>query len=564
MSDTYADDVEECDISAYDTELGNTYDVLAKIEVEYDEALKDTSALGVDESLNFPSQFMLTFKGYMSNNFKAAVCSGAGSGDIKLERGNDVYQMALSFTGSDGNRYNDVRLDEGPFTKGNTFMMSGGVWEYEKYKVTTRTLDADDTVDVTIKPLISGTKNKIELTRYCDPADEFMVAADANDGVIGHSQGNCSDLGDNGILTLRKISLLDAMDDTDASEFEEDDTIDVDLSDMFWANGAAEGLPADVIWFVKSSNAIVFAQDAADVFLTIEPAMVGTLTDFDDDNTFSMSLIRECDFVNDENASAANVTACDYNDDNAANPAFAGANDDDLLVLFTSSDEAAEVGVIDLTDRGYDEGSSYQYKNSLKLYNSFTAVNLSTNQDNLIQEVDEDVDTVLITPFSGDTYTIDWGVDNKVDAVSICHPTKDVDSTVFLGVGEQTTVVTDTVTKDDEGKTITAGCCSFKVKEFSVDVAAGNQTYTTSTVNKVIGRMVVPEVGADTTKNLVIVGGPVVNGMCTVTKEEIEAAADKFIVKKDGNLLIVAGYDYQETLAAGDALVEWLQQNIHA
>jgi spermidine/putrescine-binding protein len=51
--------------------------------------------------------------------------------------------------------------------------------------------------------------------------------------------------------------------------------------------------------------------------------------------------------------------------------------------------------------------------------------------------------------------------------------------------------------------------------------------------------------------------------MCTVTKEEIEAAADKFIVKKDGNLLIVAGYDYQETLAAGDALVEWLQQNIH-
>jgi hypothetical protein len=75
---------------------------------------------------------------------------------------------------------------------------------------------------------------------------------------------------------------------------------------------------------------------------------------------------------------------------------------------------------------------------------------------------------------------------------------------------------------------------------------------------------VVPEVGADTTKNLVIVGGPSVNGMCTVTKEEIAAAADKLIVKKDGNLLIVAGYEYEETLAAGDALVDWLNENVHA
>jgi len=552
-------DLEDCDISAYDTDLGNTFDVLGKIEVQYDDALKDTTALGVDESLNFPSQFMLTFKGYMSNNFKAAVCSGAGSGDIKLERGSDVYQMALSFTASDGNRYNKVRMDEGPFVKGNAFIMSGGAWEYEKYKVTTRTLDVDDTVDVTLKPLISGSKRKITLGRFCDPDDALLGVPTGNPGT---PVGNCTAVG---TVTMRKIALVDAMKDSAPGDMEEDDTVDLDSSDLFWANSGVPGAP--VIFFVKSSNAIVFSQDPSDMLLTIEPDMVGVVRDFDMDNSFRMELSRECGFALDIDANTVpnNVTNCDWNDDNVPSGGTTNgeANDDDLLVLFTSNDEAPEITVVDLTDRGYNEVNSYKYKNSIKLYNAFTEVNLSTNQPNMIMAIDEDIDTMLITPFAGDTYTLDWGVDNKIDAVSICHPTKDVDSTVFLGVGEQTTVVTDTVTKDDEGKTITAGCCSFKVKEFSVDVAAGNQTYTTSTVNKVIGRMVVPEVGADTTKNLVIVGGPVVNGMCTVTKEEIEAAADKFIVKKDGNLLIVAGFDYQETLAAGDALVEWLQQNIH-
>jgi hypothetical protein len=287
-------------------------------------------------------------------------------------------------------------------------------------------------------------------------------------------------------VEMRKIALVDAMDDSSPEDMEEDDTVELDPADLYWNT-----YDGDVLYYDANSNVIVFAQSASDVYLTIEPTMVGTLTDFDDDTTFEMSLIRECDFPADVNATTANVTACDYNDDNSASPLFEGANDDDLLVLFTSDDEAPEIGVVDLTDRGYNEANSYQYKNSVKLYNAFTAVNLSTNQPSLIKAVDEDVDTMLITPFAGDTYNVDWGVDNKIDSVTICHPTKAVDSTVFLGVGEQTTVVTDTVTKDDEGKTITAGCCSFKVKEFSVDVAAGNQTYTTSTVNKVIGRMVV-------------------------------------------------------------------------
>ena len=66
------------------------------------------------------------------------------------------------------------------------------------------------------------------------------------------------------------------------------------------------------------------------------------------------------------------------------------------------------------------------------------------------------------------------------------------------------------------------------------------------------------------TKNLVIVGGPVVNGMSTLTKEELEAAADNYIVRKEGTKIMVAGYLASDTKEAGDALIQWLKDNAHA
>jgi hypothetical protein len=363
---------------------------------------------------------------------------------------------------------------------------------------------------------------------------------------------------------VRKIALLDAMDDTDGGEFSKDENVTLSPEDLYWAGDDATGW-AGAVWFDESSNAIIYSQDnATDFQLTIEPAMVGVVDEFDTDNTLWMYTGRECNFTGDVNANLTYDAVCDYNGDSAADPSATG-NDDDLLVVFYGSDDLAdEFVVVDLTDRGYDEGITYQYKNGINLYEWFVD-NATANAAALVAEIDSDEDTLLIAPFLGATFTIDWGVDNKIDQLDICYPTKTVDATYFLGIGEEATYVEDTVTKEDEGTEVSAGCCTFKVKEFSVDVGdATGQQYTTSTVNKIIGRMVVPEVGADTTKNLVIVGGPSVNGMCTVTKEEIEAEADKFVVKKDGNLLIVAGYEYEETLAAGDALIEWLNANVHA
>ena len=540
----------DCDISEYENV---PYDVLKQIDVTLTDDIKGVNALGVDESLNFPSQFLLTFKGYMTSNYRDAPCSGEGEGNIVLERGSDVYQMLLSFTGEDGNRYDDVRLDEGPFSKGDTFILDGNVWEYSKYKKDKGgTGDKDDTVDITRKPLISGGKVKRTLYRYCDP-ENTQTGCDFDPS--GEPQCNCSGLPD---IEIRKIALVDAMDDTDPSKYERDENITLDPKDMFW------GYDGDrVLWFDESSNTIVYSQDENDTYLTIEPEMVGTIDKFEKDNYLKMRVMRECDFPGDVNANESNET-CDWNGDKDPNNATT-MNDDDLLVIFTSQDEEKESAVIDLTDRGYDENREWKYDNSVSLYYTGFINDTASNEANKIMCVDEDIDTLLIAPFSGDEYTIDWGVDNKIDSVTLCHPQKDVDATYFLGIGEETTFVEDTITKDDEGKEITAGCCTFKVKEFSVTVAgAEEQEYTTATVNKIIGHLVVPEVGADTTKNLIIVGGPAVNGMCTVTKDEIAAEPDKFIVKKDGNLLIVAGWEYEETLAAGDALIDWLNENIHA
>lgn len=543
---------DDCDIDEY---IDNDFNVLEKIQVELKEEIKGVDALEEDESLNFPSQFLLTFKGYMTGSYRDMECSG-GDDAIVLERGSDVYDLAISFTGDDGNRYDDVKVSEGPFLKGDMFILDGSVWEFSKYSEKDGATAAKDTVAVTRRPLISGSKVKRTLNRLCDPDNTLLVNATglANCTIGGDPTCNCNTIPD---IKIREISLLDAMEDGVNPDYEKDDTLSLDADELFWVQDT-EGTFIATLWFDESRNAIVYDDD---FLLTINPDMVGSLEDFDMDTNLAMTVVRECDFTAGDVNATNNDATCDYNNDG---PVAQNRNDDDLLVIFTADDDNRnEITVVDFSDRGYNDVNIY-YENSVKLYTEF-GTNATANEEDKVTELVEDIDTLLVLPFTGDTYTIDWGVDNKIDSVELCHAKKAVDATYFLGIGEEATYVEDTVTAEDEGTEVTAGCCTFKVKEFSVDVGgADEQTYTTATVNKIIGRMVVAEVGADTTKNLVIVGGPAVNGMCTVTTEEIAAEADKFVVKKDGNLLIVAGYEYEETLAAGDALVEWLNENVHA
>jgi hypothetical protein len=101
------------------------------------------------------------------------------------------------------------------------------------------------------------------------------------------------------------------------------------------------------------------------------------------------------------------------------------------------------------------------------------------------------------------------------------------------------------------------------VKEFGVE--ASLEEVTEITVNPIVGNLVVPEIQADTTKNLIIVGGPSVNGMAEglVTLQEVQSASGQYVVKKIGSKVLIAGLTAADTVDGGNALIDWLNANVH-
>ena len=536
----------DCDIAEYDdmkATIPNS--LLRSIKVTYNADLDEDEALEKDEALLFPNNFKLTFKGYLTNDFDETPCSGAGEGNIKLERGDSPSELKVSFTGEDNSRYNEVRLDEGEFKKNELFIVNGVVYKYESYtKDSHDSGDTDDTVDVTLDPQIRGNKVKIkDMQRYCDPENE------GDPDELTYTGQNCDAIGK---IKIRKLALMDALKDTvqpDGSakkNYENDEEMEIDSADLYIDADAVkgeDGTGLDLI-FDESGNTIFFAVDFPTVpYLYVNANMVGDFDDFEVDGyNLHMKVVNEADLLNDPN-SANYVAADDLNDD---------TDDDDTMVVFEVDDGNV---VIDMSDRDFNDNDDTYYENDLALVDT---------TDVVIETLDEDTDTLLITPEGGDKFTIDWGSDNKIDAVDLCHPQDKVDSTYFIGTVEEQTTAESTLTKADEGKEVSAGCCTFTVKKFDVNVGnTTGQATTTAQVSAVPASMVVSETAAPT-GNLVVVGGPSVNALCPeALRGEISAAADKFVVKKEGNMIFVAGWTADDTVAGGNALINWLKANVH-
>ena len=166
-----------------------------------------------------------------------------------------------------------------------------------------------------------------------------------------------------------------------------------------------------------------------------------------------------------------------------------------------------------------------------------------------------------MVPQGGTTGTIDYGGAREVEALTVCQPQDIVYATLFIGTAEQATTIDTTITKADEGTEKTVGCCTYLVKEFGVTTTGASAT--SVVVNPIVGNPVVPEIAANPAKNLVVVGGPAVNGLSGVTKDEIQAASGQYVVKKDGNKVYIAGWTAADTLDAVNAWIAWLQDNIH-
>ena len=543
------DDDSDCTISEYDDMKVSNNALLRSIKISYDHDLDGDEALEKDESLMFPNNFRLTFKGYLTNDFDEAPCSGAGEGNILLEKGDENYQLQVSLTGDDNSRYNDVRLDNGPFKKNDIFMLNGVIYKYEAYeKQTHDSGKPDDTVDVTLDPQIRGNKVKIkDMIRYCNSG------TNDEDDALTYTGEKCDNLPDEGKILIRKLALTNAIKDSvqgtkttyEKKDYENDKEYEIDAADLYIeadAVNGADGTGIDLI-FDESGNNIFFAADFPNVpLMYVNANMVGTFDDFEVDGyNLKMEVINEADLLTDPNSNTY-VAASDLNSD---------TDDDDTIVQFQIDDGNVN---IDMADRDFDKTNDDSYENDLSLVDTTDAV---------VQTLYEDSDSLLIAPEGGDQFTIDWGSDNRIEAVDFCHPQDKVDSTYFIGTVEEATTTDSTITKADEGKDVSAGCCTFTVKKFDVNVGTATAgATTTAVVSAVPANMVVME-NAAPTGNLVVIGGPAVNGLCTVSRDDISAAPDKFVVKKEGNMIFVAGWTADDTVAGGNALINWLKANVH-
>jgi hypothetical protein len=492
------------DITEYE---GTTGDCLENVTVQYRHSIE----LAEGESLTFPSTFVLTFDGYRTNDYQTSACVGAGEGNIQLTK-DENYKMFLSFTGDDGQRYDDVGLFQGPYGEGEKFMLGGTVYEYDSADEKTTT--GCDTMEIYFKDLLRGGKDKLTLGAYYNKPDitlttySFEESAENDEDIIIEPESDCND------------------------------------TDVFYLSN------------VESNAGVTLLYDGGDIYFVNET--VGRIIGNQPIGVWGWNPVTDNDgqvgatFEKfDENGNKLFFWA-----ENEINGSL-NADDSEEDVLITVVNEDGEWAYIDMYDRGYNSssGSTAYYEMDVESYGYTGRIDGKLN--------DED-DTVLILPDGGDRITVDYGSNRRIDAVTICHPRDEVFGTAFIGTGEQETLLEAVITKDDEGKEQTVGCCTYTVKEFAVSATATSQTVTETTVNPVRGGLVVPEVGADLSKNLIIVGGPAVNTMSTVTAAELAAASDRYIVKKDGSKLIVAGYDAADTVAAGNALIAWLQQNVHA
>jgi hypothetical protein len=500
------------DVSEYEGASSGT--VLANVTVQYRHSVE----LAVGEALEFPTTYKLVNDGHRTNDYTVSPCSGAGEGDIVIEK-DGKYKGLISFTGDDGQRYNGVRMDQGPFDENDVFVLGGLVYEYDGSEELST---ASNIRRITLKDLLNGGKKTYDLAAIAQSTNFYLYTYAFEDGVENDVE----------------ITIEPDADDND--------------TDVFAGDGPTQYLLYDGgdLYLVTANTVAALNGDTIGITENAFSAGSTTLSKLEmDDNSLAIKVV-------DENGTGLN----DRNDDRDHDM-------NDRLIVLVNSD--GEYVVIDFYDRDFnDSADTYYSENVLVAGNDPTSMNLTNptqgpdaSSDWSYRFQDEE-DTVAILPAGGTMATIDYGGSREVESVTVCQPQDLVYATLFIGTAEQATTIDVTITKDDEGTEKSVGCCTYLVKEFGVSTSGVEAE--SVMVNPIVGNLVVPEIAADTTKNLIVVGGPAVNGLCGLAKDEISAASGQSVVKKDGKKVYVAGWTAADTVDAGNALIAWLQDNVHA
>jgi hypothetical protein len=505
------------DISEY-SDVTAAGKVLNNVTVTY----RHNTKLEVGQALEFPSTYKVIFSGFRTRDYVESPCSGAGEGDILVER-EDRYRGLISFTGDDGQRYNEVYMDQGPFGEGDMFVNGGTVYEYDDAN---NLVNDNSVMRVTLRDLLNGGRKTYNLDAVAQSTSFSLYKYSFEEAYLNDQEV--------------RIEPLDDENDTD----------------VYIGAGPDQYILYDAgdIYIVKSDNTSVLANNTIgldeDVF-----SNAGVLTKFDlSDSTLEVKIVNENGSVYKQGVTHLADNAIDLNRDRARDA-------DDRLIQFKANDR--EYMVIDFYSRSFNDSVDTYYSQGVWASgNALPTDDTEWSTSDYSYKWDDERDTLVILPESGLTATINYGSARQVQSVAVCMPKKQVWSTLFIGTGEQAATIDAIITKADEGTEKTVGCCSYLVKEFGVSTAGGSAM--SVQVNPIVGNLVVPEIAADTTKNLIIVGGPAVNGMAGLTRDEIQAAPGQYVVRKDGNKVYVAGWTAADTVDAGNALIAWLQDNVHA
>ncbi|MFN3527622.1 MAG: S-layer protein [Candidatus Altarchaeaceae archaeon] len=463
---------------------------------------EDARTLNVGDSINFPTgsvgdSVKFTFEGYKDTDFKDIVCSG-GDDQIKITT-NDNYKVLLSFTNSDKKKFENVRLDEGPYNEGDLFLIGNTVY---KFKGTEDVKNSNGSID--------ESKIKILLTDMTGANDIEAIFEKDNNGFPGF--------------------VYKTFDGKAKSDPACPTCTTMKLDNPFGINGVTGYFKGGKLWTDRNNDRNISLNDIY-------------LTDFETDTCgASLTVVRE--------------NGIDINND--------GNTDDEILVFKGCGGDET---YIDLYDRNHTNDESRDFKTSVKIKgeeitnvvcnNSQCCYNIT--QVDFVGQLKCKEDTVLYSARGADKFTATYGDKNQLKSVTICHPKKEAYITYFLGKEKKESEINATITQDDVGKLKRAACCEFIVKTFGLTGGAGCNMKVNA-----IGNIVVTDTAADTSKNLIVVGGPSVNTLATdVTKDEIYNDPDKYVIKKVGNKLIVAGWEADDTLAATNKVVEWLKNNVH-
>ncbi|MDI6730095.1 MAG: S-layer protein [Candidatus Altarchaeum sp.] len=482
---------------------------------------EDEQILNVGDTIYFPTKAIkFSFEGFKDTDFGDVKCSG-GDDKIKIET-NDNYKVLLSFTTKEGQRINNVRLDEGPYNSDDMFLIGDTVYQFVGAE--TETKDGIDQMKINIKDI----SNAINL-------DPIYIPTKNPNGFPG--------------FTYKDFNKYDSGRDSACP------TCDTYNKTISLGTGAQT---QNVMLYLKGSKLWL---------------------DKNNDKNLSLNTINLNDIQNDD-CSARLWTA----DESKGEGNNSDDNSDDSLILFKGC--LTDTTYIDLYDtdrkaRG-DAGGNKDYKTTVKIRLEGTQGQTPVPQSNASlvcydaalapQFATSGVlrcndDTQLWSLNGADIFTVtNYGSDKQVKEVEICHPTKQSFMTYFIGKEKTEAEMIGTITEADVGKLKKIGCCEATVKSFGL--SAGNATNATGTCTnmKPVGTLMVLDKNAGT-GNLIVVGGPSINTLAVsagVTAAEISADSDKYVIKMvNKNTLVVAGWEAEDTNAATDKVVEWLLLNAH-